>query len=467
MPIFNDNSYNEYATNGQLNFIGICNKYFDVIANKTDQNERTQTAYKANFKNLIFPRINIGKAAIDYTEDDLMDLIDRSSKGYEASTRNRNELLITRSFNEFVNDPSVPGTEKFWGTYCKYYSKNHTSIDENVLKKIRKSFRIEEEKIIFDILLAHPETSNGELVGLAVMFLTAIRNNESAGLNFEDIKALKEHPNVHYIQVYETTKINSNELKPGGKTRNAIRKLPLIDCLYAYLMERKAIIINELIKSGVAKEEAERKVLEMPIACRGKHYETRCSSIDLSNAGREFLRVDLEFDEDEYSGLSYCRLKCIGTNGILESDTTTYLLRRNMATHLYALGFSTLQSQYYMGHNMENTPLKRSDFNDEEFLYDIYKLLQNHPLNRTDNLAIKVDNKSKLIESNISNVNIDFCTNEHSIYQLNIQNNEIQNNIKIKFNGAINNITINKAISPKGFDQEINITSEVNKAYNK
>jgi len=467
MPIFNDNSYNEYATNGQLNFIGICNKYFDIIARKTKQNEETQESYKSNFKNLIFPRINVGKAAIDYDEDDLMDLVDRSSKGYEASTRNRNELLITRSFNEFVNDPSVPGTEKFWGTYCKYYSNNQGTVDENVLKKIRKSFRIEEEKLIYNILLTHPETLNGELVGLAIMFLTAIRNNESAGLNFGDIKTLKEHSEVHYIQVYETTEINTNKLKPGGKTRNAIRKLPLIDCLYIFLMERKSFIINELINSGITKEEAERKVLNMPIACRGKHYETRCSSIDLSNAGREFLRVDLKFDEDEYSGLSYCRLKCIGTNGILESDTTTYLLRRNMATHLYALGFSTLQSQYYMGHNMENTPLKRSDFNDEEFLYDIYKLLQNHPLNRINNPVTKLDNKSKLIENNISNININLNSNGHCIYQLNIQNNEIQNDIRIKFNGDINNITINKAISPKGFEQEINITSEVKKVYNK
>ena len=38
---------------------------------------------------------------------------------------------------------------------------------------------------------------------------------------------------------------------------------------------------------------------------------------------------------------------------------------------------------------------------------------------------------------------------------------------RIKFNGDINNITINKAISPKGFEQEINITSEVKKVYNK
>lgn len=41
-----------------------------------------------------------------------------------------------------------------------------------------------------------------------------------------------------------------------------------------------------------------------------------------------------------------------------EKDVTTYLLRRNMATHLYTLGFTVLESQYFMGHKMEGTALK-------------------------------------------------------------------------------------------------------------
>ncbi len=65
-----------------------------------------------------------------------------------------------------------------------------------------------------------------------------------------------------------------------------------------------------------------------------------------------------------------------------EKDPTTYLLRRNFATHLYTLGIPTEWCQYYMGHLIENDILKRSDFNDEGFLYQMALLLGKHPFNQ-------------------------------------------------------------------------------------
>ena len=66
---------------------------------------------------------------------------------------------------------------------------------------------------------------------------------------------------------------------------------------------------------------------------------------------------------------------------IKEKDPTTYLLRRSFATHLHTLGFPIDYSQYYMGHLIENDILKRSDFNDDCYLFEIAKLLEKHPLN--------------------------------------------------------------------------------------
>ena len=57
------------------------------------------------------------------------------------------------------------------------------------------------------------------------------------------------------------------------------------------------------------------------------------------------------------------------------------MLRRNFATHLYTLGFPIEWCQYYMGHLIEDDVLKRSDFNDDGFLYEMALLLDKHPLN--------------------------------------------------------------------------------------
>lgn len=130
-----------------------------------------------------------------------------------------------------------------------------------------------------------------------------------------------------------------------------------------------------------------------------------------------------------------------------EKDPTTYLLRRNFATHLYTLGFPIEWSQYYMGHLIENDILKRSDFNDEGFLYQMALLLEKHPLNQTlnsdDEIAIDVTGPSR--------------------YYISVENKELDDpiSVSIKCPHASAEVMIGK--SDRDLPMEIDITSYINR----
>lgn len=78
--------------------------------------------------------------------------------------------------------------------------------------------------------------------------------------------------------------------------------------------------------------------------------------------------------------------------GEIEKDPTTYLLRRNYATHLDILGFEENEIQYLMGHDIEDDMDKRNFYRNEERLIEIAKKLEMRPLvNEGFNLeAVKV-----------------------------------------------------------------------------
>lgn len=57
---------------------------------------------------------------------------------------------------------------------------------------------------------------------------------------------------------------------------------------------------------------------------------------------------------------------------IEEADATTYLFRRNFATHLYIYGLDKIERKYYLSHSLEDSFTIRKDFNDEDLLYTMY-----------------------------------------------------------------------------------------------
>ena len=99
-----------------------------------------------------------------------------------------------------------------------------------------------------------------------------------------------------------------------------------------------------------------------------------------------------------------------------------------------------------MGHLIENDILKRSDFNDEGFLYQMALLLEKHPLNQTlnsdDEITIDVTGPSQ--------------------YYISVENKELDDPISvlIKCPHASAEVMIGK--SNRELPMEIDITSYIN-----
>ena len=90
--------------------------------------------------------------------------------------------------------------------------------------------------------MGNPETEDGVKVGLALMSLSGMRNEEACGINFGDIAELHTHPGFYYLRMYKTTVATGNTLKKGGKTRNAPRNIPIPTVLSRFLEERKKFV---------------------------------------------------------------------------------------------------------------------------------------------------------------------------------------------------------------------------------
>lgn len=380
--IFNPR-WQRYTPKNKLNFIGTTIRYFEDI-NK-EWKESTKDQYFNTYQNKIFPLIDVSKPIDEYDDDYLTVLINlikiRINPGGDAISTVYMHLLVDPCHWYF--EEYSPDINPFWGTSYRTNYKN-TSNDESVYL-IKKSFTPEENKKAFKALVSNPYSEKGEDIGLALMFLVGARINEICGMNFGDIHEMKMHKGCYYVTIgYATTRLHSNQLKAGGKTANSPRRLPLTPAAASFILERKQYVENNIAfpctnEYGDIIESIER----MPISSRKGNLASRTKSDDLTVHGRMFFRDVLKIRENEIADISS---EIFNSSDIEEKDATTYLLRRNMATHLFICGLSKLEQKYYMGHSLEGYATVRKDFNDEELLYNIYvKLLKYSLFNNSTN----------------------------------------------------------------------------------
>lgn len=442
-----DGKYDLLTKDGAMNFIGAVDQFYPLYESKIDEN--TDKLYESRYNNLIFPCVDKSKPIDEYTTEDLEDLLEeiRENANYKDISLETNiRHLVSRPVLTYYSLNKSKDDIRIWGNGFEYKG---TKDNKSSLLVLKRSIQASDELKIAEYL-DDPKTLNGEDIGLAIMFYSAVRNAEACGLNFYNLKEMRNHEGSYYIQVYQTTKIKSNKLKLGGKTYNAPRQLPILDRLAKLLIERKKYLESLYTfpytdKNGVIYNSVE----EMPIVCRGNNHFTRSSADDLSIAGRHLLRDKLKYDSKEVSELSYYINDVeVDENSLGEKDPTTYLLRRNMGTHLYTLGFETGWSQYYMGHAIDSEPIQRYDRADEEFLYKLWKILQKHPLN---NYSL-VDNKYTIKAS-------------ANAYSVQIKNKELNDQITILFSDS----EIKIKVQEKHFKDEnknvVDITSLIRYLY--
>ena len=376
------------TSTGKLNFIGMFQKYFsndkqDMDVKTIDNNwysPETFKTYLGIYKAVIFPEIPLNLPASEYTEEDLLAIIDRIKKknrDYTEQSIERCTLLLWRVYEVgFLNNEYE---DKIFWNKSGLLTQDNKKRGEVVrrMQLTRKSFSIAEEKKLlswFNDL--DPESCKGTDIGIALMFFLGLRNNEACGLDFNDVRLLHREKEIPLIYVTKTSKINSTERKAGGKTTNAIRGIPCFDFLFEFLMKRKQKIENMLKESASDKSEIE----SLPLVC-SKDFFTLSTTTYLTNAAKDLFRElgiinsqTMEALEDTL--LFQCRMNGID---IGEKEATAYLFRRNAATNMYNIGLTAGEIQYLMGHDVEEDGEERNYFTNADRLERIYNVLCGHP----------------------------------------------------------------------------------------
>lgn len=461
--ILNYRCFPRVTRNGDMNFIGAAIAFFDE--NTDDCNDRTIDIYIGDYNNKIFPIIDLELPIADYTEQTIEDLYVRLQTENEFA-----DSTMVGRWRHLLRDPYESylkwSTPEWLLETHKLFGKNNAIPAGEQLLKIPKSLTVKRVLLLADYLLENPEKSSGEEVGLSVMFLSAVRNSESCGFNFGDMIEYKEHPGYYYLRLFETTEGSSNRLKGSGKTTNAPRLLPIPPVLSDFIKAREAFVATQLSFPCVDREgKRYESIKDVPIACRGANYLERCGANDLTDAGKRVLRGKLRYSEKELFSLEEAiAITFANEKNPDERDPTTYLFRRNAATILYLLGFSLLQIYYYMGHELRDELFDRSDFVDEEYLYEMSLLLDNHPLNPTKaRETITLDGETSVVRKNVTSLELVLPAGK--TYNISIRNREAGDSVKTTIQGGAGTATImaTDAFDPPG--AEVNVTNAIRRLY--
>ena len=230
-----------------------------------------------------------------------------------------------------------------------------------------------------DLLLTDP-MQDGARMGLAGMLSWGARNAEAAGLNFGDVRLWRDIPGFWVAWVYKSTQIDSNALQSSGKTRNADRVVLLPDRYVRLILERKRRL-QELLGPEV-------DVDELPVACRGEDYTTRCSADDLTVAARQlFAQLKIPPEHIEQAHEDVQRVWSVEGDPLnrlsltlTEKEPTAYYLRRVYGTALVCAGLSERDVAFQIGHDLGTVPELRNELLDTDHLLKIKARLDRRPV---------------------------------------------------------------------------------------
>lgn len=378
-----DASFHRYTQSGKPNLIWGIERYFNQISIDLNFKDSTIEQEYSRFINNVIPVININIALEDYDSEEIKKLLDNilafsedniSQNTFEHSYRGMVSRIPIYYNNEFKKDENV-----FWGSF---YNFDTEELNNSYLPLLTKSFTNDEERKLVEILFKNPLTCIGEEVGLSTSLVTGVRENECCGLNYGDILEFAHYKNVYKLRIFESTSLHSNILKAGTKTDNGPRYIVLISAYVDYIFKRMEYL-KSILTFPITDEEGKvyKSVLDLPIACKGINYTQRCKSEDIAKIGKKIFKDDLHINEIRVAKIDEDRLDAMDA-GIYYKDVTLYAMRRNFDTHCYNLGFSETQIQYIMGHEIKDKRFRRCDLIDEDYLIEMYNLLEQMPINK-------------------------------------------------------------------------------------
>lgn len=383
---------------GLPTFYGIFKEYQDECATmyrKSGWAEKTTEQYTSIIVNTICPNLknHDSKLIDDYSKEDFEDAIkaiiasrkktsDSVKEDYDEDTiRTFRRLIRTVVTVAYNNDQCISNV------FADDFDEKHK---EKLLRDYRypnmqpKSLSVEQEfslvQYLMGDLLVH-----GQSVGLLLMFAAGTRCAEACGASFEDIISYEKYPDLHCLRILETTSLNSNTLTIGGKTDNVYRYIPLPVPVYNILQKilsiRKAALASKLNPEDL-------DVGKLPIACKDQDYLRRCTSGDLTRAGKDaFIKIGMR--SEFLTAINIClqqdqssaeELTAEEEFALVEKEPTTYLLRRNFATHLHLLRLSDTEISYIIGHEIYDAKIKRGSLSNPDHLYRLKSKMDKRPI---------------------------------------------------------------------------------------
>lgn len=463
--------------NNKPTFAGVLEKYYgDVSVNWKEASTRHKN--NVDYNNRILPAIkdHNAKSIDQYVKEDFDEVIasiktdyeDQTGELYQDSTVQHYRHLIYLVINAAAKNCVC--NQILWGTTFRIpeYMNTNQVMDERINEYVRlkKSFTPEEEIKIAQELFTDP-LQQGEHMGLLLMFAAGLRNAEACAVNYGDIKEFLLHPSNYALWIYSTTKGDTNEVKGSGKSPNADRIIPMFDKLYSFIMDRRAHLQHLFFNSQLQFPPDGRfqSIDDLPIACVGNDYFTRCSVPHLTAAARElFHKIGLNEKQmayiEVYLSDPFLALK--------EKEATAYLFRRNFATILHILGFPTAEIHYIIGHEIEDAYETRNEFVDDTRLYQIKKMMEQRPIFGTSS-AVETSVSEHLSISNPNCSRIHFQTTASAgVLCLSMQTVEPADTIKVQIRckGKKSGRIIERHISGE-YSRTINILDIFQKQYKK
>lgn len=460
---------------GELTFIGVLNRYFydvdeyECISSKWKA-ESTRNQYIRDYDKRLIPEIDHYKPMSKFTSAEFRTILSKIKAKYKYSDEVMMHYcnLIYKAYSAGVLR-GLYEDKLQWNDYDFDISEKPVLSDFKAIHKhavIRKSFSYHEEKSLLNWFKSlNPIDVSGIEVGFVLMLFMPTRNQEICGLNYGDIKELTEKK-LPFVYITKTTKGSSTTLKMGGKTRNAIRVLPLHQFLYSFLIERKNFIENKINKGEIILPQDITTIDGLPIVSKND-YISRCNSGDLSNfAKRLFNDIGVGKEVLNNAGKSF-----FTSVGIEEEDPTAYLLRRNNCTQLACLGFDENEIQYLMGHEIESDVYSRSFYANEDELISLYNKYRNHPYNiyiTEEQVAdIKVKPREVFIDETSSNVKYSIGFDNPMLKRtLRLLLNEPSDTVKITTGqNTFCNITSRRTLYNSKYRPNVNVSSIISKKY--
>lgn len=367
---------------GKLTFYGVYMTYLDAFRERWDK--KSWPEYERNYTQTLAPFFN-EKALDEYTLEDIEKIVAsiRTIGWYKGGKKNRYKRNTIDKFKSnirllfrFAVKNGVCIENPLWGSSFDLPEITEAKSFEAEFVKLRKSLLIAEELRVAEQVLVSP-LQDGEKMGVALMFALGLRNSEACATNFEDIRRISGHEDSYCLWIYKTTVKNKSALKAGGKTKNADRLVPIPDNLARFLHERlnylKKLVADDKLK--FEKGDKYTSVEELPIVCVGQNYKERCAARHLTVTGKAVLK-----EAKLHSGVLGYIDDGIKSDDVLEKEATSYLFRRNFATHLHILGLNDSEIQYVIGHEIEDPTEMRNFFSNPEKLYPIKLKMDNRPL---------------------------------------------------------------------------------------